>query len=149
MGRPLKEIDTEKLLQMAENEMTNSDMADILGVSAPTLKSRIDMLRSQQGILLDSKSVDNLRVIRIKEKVLTKIEGQLHMMEVDDLIKSLNVLNKMDTPVTDDGKLKGIFGLLTAVDEEAERRADEKVEERELEKKTLDITPKSTQFPKL
>ncbi|HEC63984.1 MAG TPA: HTH domain-containing protein [bacterium] len=147
MGRLPKEIDMEKLLEMAESETPAKEMAQVLGISTPTLKNRIDALRSEQGILLESKSVENLRVIKIKELIITRIENGLANMDNDDLIKSLNVLNKMDAPDRDSGKLQGLLGLLTAIDEEAEVRAEEKFEEKQLEQKTLDITPKSKQFP--
>lgn len=147
MGRLPKEIDMSKLLEMAESEIPNPEIAKTLGISIPTLKDRIQTLRDQQGIILDTKSVENLRVIRMKEKVLTRIESQLHAMEPDDLFKALNALNKMDTPAEDTGKVKGLLGLLTAIDEEAEKRAEEKIEERDLESKTIEVT--STQFPKL
>ncbi len=149
MGRLPKEIDMEKLLEMTESETPAKEMAKTLGISTPTLKSRIDMLREEQGILLESKAVENLRVIKLKEQIITRMENNLPNMEVDDLIKSLNVLNKMDTPSEDAGKMKGLLGLIMAIDEEAEKRAEEKFEDKQLEEKTVDISPTSKQFPNL
>lgn len=149
MGRLPKELDMEKLLEMAENEVPAKEMAQTLGISTPTLRNRIDALRSEQGILLDSKSVENLRVIKLKEKIITRLEKDLVNMDNDDLIKSLNVLNKMDTTESDGGKMHGLLGLLTTIDEQIEARAEEKFEDKLLEEKTVDITPKSKQFPRL
>lgn len=149
MGRQPKEIDMEKLLEMAESETPAKEMAATLGISTPTLKNRIELLRSEQGVLLDSKSVENLRVIKLKELIITRLEDGLVNMDNDDLIKSLNVLNKMDTTEQEGGKLQGLLGLLTAIDEEAEIRAEVKLEEKQLESNTVDVTPKSKQFPRL
>lgn len=149
MGRQPKEIDMDKLLEMAESETPAKEMAKTLGISTPTLKNRIELLRSEQGILLESKSVENLRVIKLKELIITRLEDGLVNMDNDDLIKSLNVLNKMDTSEQNGGKLQGLLGLLTAIDEEAEIRAEVKLEEKQLEASTVDVIPKSKQFPRL
>ena len=58
---------------MADNQIPQKEMAATLGVSAPTLRDRIAELRSQQGIILESKEVENLRVIKLKEKVLSRL----------------------------------------------------------------------------
>lgn len=140
MGRPSAIIDTEKLLESMDNEVPLTELASSLEVSVPTLRARIDLLKSEQGIILESKTVENLRVIKLKERVLNKIENAIHTMEPDDLLKSLNVLNKMDKSPDEDGPIKGLQGLLAAIDEEAERRSDEKVEEKLLEEKTVEVT---------
>lgn len=145
MGRQQVSIDMSKLLEMADNQIPQKEMAATLGVSAPTLRDRIAELRSQQGIILESKEVENLRVIKLKEKVLSRIERQMPQMDSDDLIKTLNVLNKMDKPKEADVKMQGLLGLLTAIDDEAERRSDIKVEEKMLEENTVEVSS----FPNL
>ena len=86
----------------------------------------------------------------MKEDVLVRIEKNLPNMDNDELIKALTALNKMDAPERDAGKLSGLLGMVTEIDEEIEARAEEKFEEKQLEAKTIDITsPKSKQFPRL
>lgn len=149
MGRLPKEIDMGRLLEMAESETPAKEMAQELGISIPTLKNRIDQLRNEQSLLLDAKSVENLRVIKMKEDVLVRIEKNLPNMDNDELIKALTALNKMDAPERETGKLSGLLGMITEIDEEIESRAEEKFEEKQLEQKTIDITPTSSQFPRL
>lgn len=149
MGRPQTKIDMGKLLEQMDGEVPQKEIAASLGVSLPTLRQKIDDLRNEQGILLDSKSVENLRVIRMKTKVLERIENNLHTMEPDDLLKALGTLNKMDTPPEEDKSVKGIMGLLAAIDDEAEKRAEEKFEEKQLESNTIEVTSKPSKFPNL
>lgn len=150
MGRPQAKIDMEKLLEQMDSEIPRVEMARTLGVSLPTLKNKIEDLRAEQGLILDCKAVENLRVIRMKTKVLERIEGQLHMMEPDDLIKALTTLNRMDTPQEEDKSLKGIMGLLAAIEDEAEQRAEKKFEEKQLESNTVDTTKtEPKKFPNL
>lgn len=149
MGRPQAKIDMSKLLEQMDGEVPQKEIAASLGVSLPTLRQKIDDLRNEQGILLDAKSVENLRVIRMKTKVLERIETQLGSMEPDDLLKSLTALNKMDIPQEEDKSVKGIMGLLAAIDSEADKRAEEKFEEKQLESNTIEVTSKPSKFPNL
>jgi DNA-binding Lrp family transcriptional regulator len=138
----------EKLLTMVDDGVPMKEMSQSLGVSTPTLRARIDQLRDEQGIILEAKGVETLRVAKLKEIALGRIERNLPNMDNDDLIKTLTVLNRMDTPVEDDtGKVKGLIGLLAEIDKEADKIVDKRVEERLLEEKTFDTT--STKLPKL
>ena len=147
MGRPQANINVEKLLEQMDIGIPQSEMDKSLGVSIPTLRNKIDLLRAEQGISLETKEVENLRVIRMKVQVMDRLETQLHTMESDDLLKALATLNKMDK--TDEGEknVKGLLGILMALDSEAERRADEKVEEKLMEEKTIDVP--SNKLPNL
>lgn len=147
MGRPQADIDVERLLQQMDDGIPQKEMSKTLGVSVPTLRNKIDELKAEQGIILDTKGVENLRVIKIKNKVMDRIETQLYLMEPSDLLKALSTLDRMDKSDAGEDKVKGLLGILSALDDEAERRADEKVEEKLLEEKTIDL-PKNN-YPNL
>lgn len=149
MGRPQADIDVEKLLQQMDDQVPQKEMSKTLGISIPTLRKKIDDLRAEQGIILETKSVENLRVIKIKTKVMDRIENQLHTMEPDTLLKALSTLNKMDKSEGGDEKVKGLLGIISALDEEADRRADEKVEEKLLEERTINVTKNNNNYPNL
>ncbi len=148
MGRPQSEIDVERLLQQMDDGIPQKEMSESLGVSVPTLRNKINELKAEQGIILDIKGVENLRVIKIKNKVMDRIENQLHTMEAGDLLKALSTLDRMDKSDEGESKVKGLLGILSALDDEAERRADEKVEEKLLDEKTIEI-PMKNNYPNL
>lgn len=148
MGRPQTEIDVERLLQQVDDEVPKKEIAKSLGISMPTLRNKIDALKAEQGIILDTKGVEQLRVIKIKNQVMDRIETQLHTMESGDLLKALSTLDRMDKSDSGEDKVKGLLGILSALDDEAERRADEKVEEKLLEEKTIEI-PTKNNYPNL
>ncbi len=140
MGRLPAEIDVASLLEQMDSEIPQAEMAKTLGVSLPTLRNKIDALRVESPLILEAKSVENLRVIRIKTKLLDKIENNMNNYEPDEAIRALTAINKMDKSEDKGDSVKGLLGLLTAIDDEAERRADEKVEEKLLEEKTVDVS---------
>lgn len=111
LGRPVKEFDTETLLDLAEMGMTQKDTARELGISIPTLTKRIAEIQDKQGLLLQYRAIQSLQLTELQARVLEaitpeKIEGA----PLRDLIIAFKILK--DKELNLEGKPSEIKGLI-------------------------------------
>ena len=63
-------LDTNELLDMVEKQYSTQEMAELTGVSIPTLKKRLDDLSEKQGLLLRARDLRNLRLTELQMMIL-------------------------------------------------------------------------------
>ena len=115
MGRPPVTIDEEKLMDMLGRGIPRGDMAQSLGVSAPTLRNKIAELKAKEGDLLEYRDLDHRRVTELRGKLLAKLEEKIDTgsLETDEQIALLNILDRSEAKnKPKEGDVEGLMGHL-------------------------------------
>jgi transcriptional regulator with XRE-family HTH domain len=124
-GRPRKELDTEILYDLTARGVSQKDIAGELGVSIPTLSSRIADIQSKQGLILQYRALQNLQLTELQARCLEAITPEkIEAAPLRDLIFSYKVLK--DKELTDIGKptdIKGIMHYLIQIEKEEQAAA--------------------------
>jgi len=113
-------IDIASLLDMSERAMTQKEMAELTGVSIPTLAKRLDELKEKQGLLLRARDMRNLRLTELQMMVLDAVTPQkIEEAPLRDLVLAFKVL--ADRESVDIGKpteVKGLVHYLVQIEKE-------------------------------
>lgn len=111
MGRPEKEVDFEKLLDLVGKDLPQSVIAEELGISIPTLAKRIAEIRDKQGILMQYRDLQSLQLTSIQARILEAVTPQkIQEASFRDLILAFKILK--DKEHTIEGKPTEIKGLV-------------------------------------
>ena len=111
MGRGLKEIDFDKLLDLAGKNLPQKNIADELGISIPTLNKRIAEIRDKQGILMRYRELQSLQLTSIQARILEHITPQkINEAPLRDLVLAFKILK--DKELNIEGKPTEIKGLV-------------------------------------
>jgi orotate phosphoribosyltransferase-like protein len=111
MGRPRADIDTDDMMDLLEQGFTQCQVADELGVSTPTLASRIADLQSKQGILLKYRALQSFQLTELQGRVLEAITPEkIDEASLKDLVGAYKILKDKELVV--DGKPTEIKGLV-------------------------------------
>ncbi len=120
MGRPKKEVETEILFDMIEKGTGKKDIAEELGVSAPTLSRRITEIQEKQGLILQYRALQNLHLTELQAKILENITtDKIEEAPLRDLVFAYKVLKDKELVVT--GKpteLKGMMHYLIELEKQ-------------------------------
>lgn len=73
MGRPAKELNEALMIDLLADGMTKKDVADILGVSPPTIANRIEDLKKRESSLLAYDKVHHLDLIDVKQRIVAGV----------------------------------------------------------------------------
>ena len=113
-------LDIETLLDLSERALTQKEMAEMTGVSIPTLAKRLDDLKEKQGLLLKARDMRNLRLTELQMMVLDAITpGKIAESPLRDLVLAFKVLS--DRENVDIGKpteMKGLVHYLVQIEKE-------------------------------
>ncbi|MHA2064030.1 MAG: hypothetical protein ACXABY_06585 [Candidatus Thorarchaeota archaeon] len=144
MGRPMIDLDSETLYDLATRGLTQKEMAEELDVSVPTLAKKITEIQSKQGILMKYRSLQSLQLTELQARVLEAITPEkIEDAPLRDLVVAYKILKDKELVV--EGKpsdIKGLVGFLVALEkEEAALNSPEAVdaEFEEMEKTTRDL----------
>jgi len=110
-GAVRKEIDMEAALDLLMRGESVPTVATELGISAPTLRSRIADLQKKQGLLLQYRSIQSLQLTELQARVLEAITPQkINEAPLRDLVASYKILK--DKELVIEGKPSEIKGLV-------------------------------------
>lgn len=144
MGRPMIDLDSETLYDLATRGLNQKEIAEEMGVSVPTLAKRITDIQSKQGILMKYRSLQSLQLTEIQARVLEAITPEkIEDAPLRDLVVAYKILKDKELVV--EGKpsdIKGLVGFLIALEkEEAALNSPEAVdaEFEEMENITRDL----------
>lgn len=127
MGRPKSEIDMDAVLDLIEKGEKIPAISTELGISAPTLRSRVADLSKKQGLLLKYREVQALHLTELQARVLEAITPEkIEEANLRDLVMSYKILKEKEQVL--DGKPTEIKGLVQHLIhlEKQENLADEK-----------------------
>ena len=119
MGRPPAEIDENTLLSLCEKMASPAEMALELGVSIPTVTSRIKKLQETQGVLLQYRAVRNLHLTNLQAQCLEAITpDKIQDAEMIDLVRAFKILHDAEVETKDSGKMSGLVAALIQIEKE-------------------------------
>ena len=111
MGRARSNIETESMLDLLEQGLTQHQVASELGVSTPTLAARIADIQGKQGILLKYRALQSLQLTELQCRVLAAITPEkIDEAPLKDLVGAYKILKDKELVV--DGKPTEIKGLV-------------------------------------
>ncbi len=111
MGRQKKEVDMEAALDLLTRGETIPTIATELGISAPTLRSRVADLSKKQGLLLQYREIQTLQLTELQARVLEAITpDKIEEASLRDLVMSFKILKDKEQVM--DGKPSEIKGLV-------------------------------------
>jgi DNA-binding CsgD family transcriptional regulator len=111
MGRPRSDIETEKVLDLLEQGFPQTEIADELGVSIPTLSKKIADIQSKQGLILKYRALQSLQLTELQARVLEAITPEkINEAPLKDLVGAYKILKDKELVV--DGKPTEIKGLV-------------------------------------
>lgn len=110
-GRKKKDFDVEAALDLLERGEKIPAIAQELGISAPTLRTRIADIQKKQGLLLQYRSIQALQLTELQARVLEAITPEkIEEAPLRDLVMSYKILK--DKELNIEGKPSEIKGLV-------------------------------------
>lgn len=110
-GRPPIEVDVMAALDLISRGETIPTISTELGISPPTLRSRIADLSKKQGLLLQYRAVQSLQLTELQARVLEAITPEkINNAPLRDLVASYKILK--DKELNIEGKPSEIKGLV-------------------------------------
>jgi len=111
MGRPLKEVDMEAVLDLLTRGEKVPAISTELGISPPTLRARIADIEQKQGLLLQYRAIQSLQLTELQARVLEAITPEkINEAPLRDLVASYKILK--DKELNIEGKPSEIKGLV-------------------------------------
>lgn len=118
MGRPMYEIDLDKMEELGMRGSDQGTMAGELGISKPTLSKVIARIKDKQGILLKYRELQPLQLTAIQARILEHITPEkIAEAPLRDLVLAFKILK--DKELVIDGKpseIKGLVGYLVELE---------------------------------
>lgn len=120
MGRPQKELDEEALLDLLSRGATPPEIGQVLGATPPTIRSRIALLQKEQGVLLQYRTLQNLRLTELQHLVLEAITpDKIAEAPLGDLVKAFKILKDKELVMTGQPTdIKGLVGYLVELEKQ-------------------------------
>lgn len=132
-------IDAEVIYDLHEQGYNKKEMGEYLGVSQPTLRSKIAEIQGKQQLLLKYRTLQALQLTDLQARVLDQItDEKIAEAPLRDLVFAYKILKDKELVV--DGKpneIKGLVGYLIQLEKE-DAACKEPIE--------LDITPEDHQY---
>jgi hypothetical protein len=112
MGRAIKTIDEGFLYDALQAGVARKELAQILGISTPTLSARIADLQQKQGLLLQYRNIQALQLTELQARILESITpDKIEEAPLKDLVLCYKVLK--DKELVTEGKPSEIKGLVS------------------------------------
>ena len=143
MGRPEKEIDMEAALDLLMRGESVPATATELGISAPTLRTRIADIQKKQGLLLQYRSIQSLQLTELQARVLEAITPEkINEAPLRDLVASYKILK--DKELNIEGKpseIKGLVAHLIYLEKQEAALTDGTISAEDLQEAVFDDNP--------
>ena len=106
-----KEIDMNLVLDLLGDGMSRKDVAEVLGVSPPTISNRIEQLRKEESGLLAYDKVHYLDLISVKQKLVGGVtDSKIKDAPLGQIAQVYGVFSKMEQLIQ--GRPTEIHGLM-------------------------------------
>lgn len=121
-----KQIDNEQLLELLERGLSPPEIAKEVKVTPPTIRNRIAKLQQEQGVLLQYRSLQNLRLTELQHAILEAITpDKIAEAPLKDLVTSFKILKDKELVMTGNPtEIKGLVGYLVQLEKEELAAAD-------------------------
>jgi hypothetical protein len=121
------EVEADVLLDLISQGANRREIGDALGISQPTVRSKIKELQEQSPVLLEYRSLQSLELTALQQKILAKItDDKIEQAPLRDLVLAYKVLKDKEFMV--EGKpteIKGLVHYLLEIErqEQSEKKA--------------------------
>lgn len=112
MGRPKKQIDEVRLLEMRASGEKLKEISIRMGISIPTLSRRLAVLRHEKGILTKYRQLQSLQLTELQARILETIDSKnFEDASLIELLRAFHVLWKVEKSIQGKESFK-VWGLL-------------------------------------
>lgn len=112
MGRPKKQIDEGRLLEMRGSGEKLKEISIRMGISIPTLSRRLAILRHEKGILTKHRQLQGLQLTELQARILETIDSKnFEDASLIELLRAFHVLWKVEKSIQGKESFK-VWGLL-------------------------------------
>ena len=119
-------ISDEQLLDMLERGFSPPEIAKEVKVTPPTIRNRIAKLQQEQGVLLQYRSLQNLRLTELQHAIMEAITpDKIAEAPLKDLVTSFKILKDKELVMTGNpNEIKGLVGYLVQLEKKELAAAD-------------------------
>ena len=112
MGRPKKQIDEVRLLEMRGSGKKLKEISIRMGISIPTLSRRLAVLRHEKGILTKYRQLQSLQLTELQARILEAVDSKnFEDASLIELLRAFHVLWKVEKSIQGKESFK-VWGLL-------------------------------------
>lgn len=113
-----KELSTEALLDMLERGFSPPEIAQQTGLTPPTIRQRIAKLQQDQGVLLQYRSLQNLRLTELQHAILEAITPEkIAEAPLQVLVQAFKILKDKELVMTGNPtEIRGLVGFLVELE---------------------------------
>jgi len=136
MGRRQLNIDNDLMLDLITSGMSSREIAETMGVSIPTLESRIKELQNSEKALLAYDKVHHLGLIAVQQKLIDGVtDEKITAAPLGQIAQAYGVFNKAKQLATGGPtEIQGLMGYLIALETEDRNASTQE---------PIDVTPES------
>ncbi|RPI52830.1 MAG: hypothetical protein EHM49_05035 [Deltaproteobacteria bacterium] len=111
MGRNKIDLDTEAVLDLLQQGLSQVEAAGELGVSIPTLAKKIAEMQTKQGLILKYRAIQSLQLTELQCRCLDAITPEkIAVADLKDLVGAYKILKDKELVV--EGQPTEIRGLV-------------------------------------
>lgn len=113
-----KELSADTLLDLLERGFSPPEIAKETGLTAPTVRQRIAALQQDQGVLLQYRSLQNLRLTELQHAVLEAITPEkIAEAPLQVLVQAFKILKDKELVMTGNPtEIRGLVGYLVELE---------------------------------
>lgn len=113
-----KEVDTEQLLDLLEKGFSPPEISRVMGLTPPTVRQRIAALQQEQGVLLQYRSLQNLRLTELQHSILEAITPEkIAEAPLQVLVQAFRILKDKELVMTGNPtEIRGLVGYLVELE---------------------------------
>jgi len=113
-----KELSTETLLDLLERGFSPPEIAQHTGLTPPTIRQRIAKLQQDQGVLLQYRSLQNLRLTELQHAILEAITPEkIAEAPLNVLVQAFKILKDKELVMTGNPtEIRGLVGYLVELE---------------------------------
>lgn len=129
MGRTAKAIDVDQMLDLLSSGLSNKEVAETMGVSAPTIANRVEELKRKESALLAYEKTQHLDLLCVQKRLIDGItDEKIEEAPLSAIAQAFGVFKKAEHLSTGrPTEVIGLMGYLLKIEEE--------------ERGVVDITP--------
>lgn len=114
----ISDKETTEILDMLERGYSPPQIAQEVGVTPPTMRNRIAALQKKQGVILQYRDLENLRLTELQHEILEHITPQkIADAPLNVLVQAYKILKEKELVITGNPtEIHGLVGYLVQLE---------------------------------
>ncbi|KKS16780.1 MAG: hypothetical protein UU74_C0033G0012 [Candidatus Woesebacteria bacterium GW2011_GWA1_41_7] len=114
------DLDKAELLALLERGFSPPEIAKTMGTTPPTIRQRIAALQQEQGVLLQYRQLQNLRLTELQHAILEAITPEkIAEAPLNVLVQAFKILKDKELVMTGNPtEIKGLVGYLVELEKQ-------------------------------